>query len=178
MNDAGKIAMTFWLSSLSRASAASKRAAAKLGVSQPAFSHTIRGLEARGCWLEPTRSVAAPEAGERLFKAPGPHFDEIKGDLAGLSELRDKLAGTIRITAGEHSADTIFWPALAKLLPRCRDTNVEPIIDNGLTDIVAERYDVGVGLDAQVAKDMEGRSWHLCRPRAFLRLTRKFSTTS
>jgi DNA-binding transcriptional LysR family regulator len=95
-----------------------------------------------------------------------------------LSELRDKLAGTIRITAGEHSADTIFWPALAKLLTRCRDTNVEPIIDHGLTDIVAERYDVGVGLDAQVAKDMEGRSWHLCRPRAFLRLTRKISTTS
>ena len=125
-----------------------------------------------------TRSVSPTEAGERLLRTVGPRFDEIKTELTALSELRDKLAGTIRITAGEHAAEAILWPAVARPLPNYPDIKIEIIVDHGLTDIVAERYDVGVGLDAQVAKDMEGRSWHLCRPRAFLRLTRKFSTTS
>jgi DNA-binding transcriptional LysR family regulator len=133
------------------------RAAAKFGVSQSALSHTVRGLEARlGLRLlaRTTRSVAPTEAGERLLGTLGPRFDEIEAELAGLSELRDKPAGTIRITAGEHSAETILWPALAKLLPRYRDIKIELIIDYGLTDIVAERYDAGVRLGEQVAKDM------------------------
>jgi DNA-binding transcriptional LysR family regulator len=133
------------------------RAAAKLGVSQSALSHTIRGLEARlGLRLlaRTTRSVAPTEAGERLLGALGPRFDEIEAELAGLSELRDKPAGTIRITSGEHAAEAILWPALAKLLPSYPDIKVELNIDYGLTDIVAERYDAGVRLGEQVAKDM------------------------
>jgi len=133
------------------------RAAAKLGVSQSALSHTIRGLEARlGLRLlaRTTRSVAPTEAGERLLRALGPRFYEIEADLAELSGLRDKPAGTIRITSGEHAAEAILWPALAKLLPRYPDIKVELNIDYGLTDIVAERYDAGVRLGEQVAKDM------------------------
>jgi DNA-binding transcriptional LysR family regulator len=133
------------------------RAAAKLGVSQSALSHTIRGLEARlGLRLlaRTTRSVAPTEAGERLLRALGPRFEEIEAELAELSELRDKPAGTIRITSGEHAAETILWPALAKLLPRYPDIKVELNIDYGLTDIIAERYDAGVRLGEQVAKDM------------------------
>ena len=133
------------------------RAAAKLGVSQSALSHTIRGLEARlGLRLlaRTTRSVAPTDAGERLLGALEPRFDEIEAELAELSELRDKPAGTIRITSGEHAAEAILWPALAKLLPRYPDIKVELIIDYGLTDIVAERYDAGVRLGEQVAKDM------------------------
>ena len=133
------------------------RAAARLGVSQSALSHTIRGLEARlGLRLlsRTTRSVSPTEAGERLLHAVGPHFAEIANSLAALSELRENPAGTIRITAGEHSAETILWPALAKLLPRYPDIKVELIVDYGLTDIVAERYDAGVRLGEQVAKDM------------------------
>jgi DNA-binding transcriptional LysR family regulator len=133
------------------------RAAAKLGISQSALSHTIRGLEARlGLRLlaRTTRSVAPTEAGERLLKTLGPRLDEIEAELASLSELRDKPAGNLRITSGEHSADAILWPALEKLLPRYPDIKVELIIDYGLTDIVAERYDAGVRLGEQVAKDM------------------------
>jgi DNA-binding transcriptional LysR family regulator len=133
------------------------RAAAKLGVSQSALSHAMRGLEARlGVRLltRTTRSVAPTEAGERLLRAIGPRFDEIETELAGLSELRDKPAGTIRITIGEHAAESILWPALEKLLPHYPDVKVELIIDYGLTDIVAERYDAGVRLGEQVAKDM------------------------
>jgi len=133
------------------------RAAAKLGVSQSALSHTIRGLEERlGLRLltRTTRSVAPTEAGERLLRTVGPRFDEIDAELAALSELRDKPAGTIRITAGEHPAYAILWPALARLLPRYPDIKAEIIIDYGLTDIVAEHYDACVRLGEQVAKDM------------------------
>src|SRR5258706_4748729 len=133
------------------------RAAAKLDVSQSALSHTIRGLEARlGLRLlaRTTRSVAPTEAGERLLRALGPRFDEIEAELAELSEVRDKPAGTIRITSGEHAAEAILWPALAKLLPRYPDIKVELIIDYGLTDIVAERYDAGVRLGEEVPRDM------------------------
>jgi DNA-binding transcriptional LysR family regulator len=101
-----------------------------------------------------TRSVAPTEAGERLLRTVGPRFDEIKTELAALSELRDKPAGTIRITAGEQAAETILWPAVAKLLPNYPDIKIEIIVDYGLTDIVAERYDAGVRLGEQVAKDM------------------------
>jgi DNA-binding transcriptional LysR family regulator len=133
------------------------RAAAKLGVSQSALSHTVRGLEERlGLRLlsRTTRSVAPTEAGERLLHSVGPRFDEIDAELAALGELREKPAGSIRITAGEHGADSILWPALAKLLPQYPDIKVEIIIDYGLTDIVAERFDAGVRLGEQVAKDM------------------------
>jgi DNA-binding transcriptional LysR family regulator len=133
------------------------RAAAKLGVSQSALSHTIRDLEDRlGVRLltRTTRSVAPTQAGERLLHTIGPRFAEIDAELAALSDLRDKPAGTIRITIGEHAAETILWPALAAFLPRYPDIKVELIVDYGLTDIVAERYDAGVRLGEQVAKDM------------------------
>jgi DNA-binding transcriptional LysR family regulator len=133
------------------------RAAAKLGVSQSALSHTIRGLEARlGLRLltRTTRSVSPTEAGERLLQTVGPRFEEIEVELDALSELRDKPAGTIRITTGEHAAETILWPKLAKLLPKYPDIKVEIAVDYGLTDIVAERYDAGVRYGEQVAKDM------------------------
>ena len=131
------------------------RAAAKLGVSQSALSHTVRGLEERlGLRLltRTTRSVSPTEAGERLLRTVGPRLDEIEAELAALSELREKPAGTIRITAGEHAAEAILWPALAKLLPDYPDIKVEIVVDYGLTDIVAERYDAGVRLGEQVAQ--------------------------
>ena len=133
------------------------KAAAKLGVSQSALSHTIRGLEERlGLRLltRTTRSVSPTEAGERLLVSIGPRFDEIDNELAALSAFREKPAGTIRINAGEHAANSILWPALEKLLPEYPDVKVEIIVDYGLTDIVAERYDAGVRLGEQVAKDM------------------------
>jgi DNA-binding transcriptional LysR family regulator len=101
-----------------------------------------------------TRSVAPTEAGERLLRAAGPRLDEIDAELAALSALRDKPAGTIRITAAEHAARTVLWPALEKLLPGYPDIKVEIVIESGLTDIVAERYDAGVRTGEMVAKDM------------------------
>ena len=132
-------------------------AAAKLGVSTSALSHTIRGLEERlGLRLltRTTRSVSPTQAGERLLRSIGPRLDEIDAELASLSDLRERPAGTVRITSGEHPAHTIVWPALQKLLPNYPDINVEVIVDYGLTDIVSERYDAGVRLGEQVAKDM------------------------
>jgi len=133
------------------------RAAAKLGVSQSTLSHTIRELEARlGVRLlaRTTRSVALTDAGERLFRTVAPRLDEIDAEVAALSDLRDKPAGLIRITAGEHSAQAVLWPALARLLPAYPDITVEVVVDYGLTNIVAERYDAGVRLGEQVARDM------------------------
>ncbi len=133
------------------------RAAAQLGVSQSALSHAIRGLEERlGLRLltRTTRSVAPTEAGERLIRTVGPKFEQIDSELAALTELREKPAGTIRITAGEHAAQAVLWPALTRLLPRYPDIKAELLIDYGLTDTVAERYDAGVRLGEQVAKDM------------------------
>lgn len=133
------------------------RAAAQLGVSQSALSHTLRGLEARlGLRLltRTTHSVAPTEAGERLLRAVGPAFDEIEAGLAALGELRDKPAGTIRITAGDHPVATLLWPKLATFLPDYPDIAVEVAVDNGLTDIVAGRYDAGVRLGEQVAGGM------------------------
>src|SRR5947207_2108883 len=133
------------------------KAAAKLGVSQSALSHTIRGLETRlGLRLltRTTRSVSPTDAGERLLQTVGPRFEEIEAELAALSELRQKPAGTIRITTTEYAADTLLWPKLAKLLRGYPDIKVEIIIEQALTDIVAERYDAGVRLGEQVAKDM------------------------
>ncbi len=133
------------------------RAAAQLGVSQSALSHTIRALEARlGLRLltRTTRSVAPTEAGQRLFLTVAPRFEEIDAELAALTELRDKPAGTIRITTAEHAANTVLWPKLVELLPNYPDIRVEISVDYGLTDIVAQRYDAGVRLGDDVAKDM------------------------
>lgn len=133
------------------------KAAAKLGVSQSALSQTVRGLEERlGIRLltRTTRSVSPTEAGERLMKTLGPHFEEIETALGALSELRDKPSGTIRITAGEHAAISVLAPAIRKLAPDYPDIHIEVIVDYGLTDIVAERYDAGIRLGEQVAKDM------------------------
>ena len=133
------------------------RAAAKLGISQSALSYTVRRLETRlGLRLlnRTTRSVSPTEGGERLLRTLSPAFDQIQTELNAVGELRDKPAGTIRITANDHAADTILWPALAQLLPKYPDIKVELDIDYGLTDIVADRYDAGVRLGDQVAKDM------------------------
>lgn len=133
------------------------RAAAKLGTSQSALSHTVRRLETRlGLRLltRTTRSVAPTEAGERLIATLRPAFDEIDGKLSALSELREKPAGTIRITTSKHAAEMILWPVVARLLAEYPDVKVELAIDQSLTDIVAERYDAGVRLGEQVAKDM------------------------
>ena len=133
------------------------RAAAQLGVSQPALSRTIRDLEARlGVRLlaRSTRSVAPTEAGERLVQTVGPHFDGIDAGLAALTAMREKPAGSLRITSVEHASDTILAPVVARLLTDYPDIRIEIINDYGLTDIVAERYDAGVRLGEQVAKDM------------------------
>ena len=133
------------------------RAAAKLGVSQSALSFTVRRLETRlGLRVlnRTTRSVAPSEAGERLLRALRPAFDQIDAELGALGELRDKPAGTIRITASDHVADTILWPAIARLVRQFPDVKIEVDIDYGLSDIVADRYDAGVRLGEQVAKDM------------------------
>src|SRR4051794_4110371 len=133
------------------------RAAARLGVSQSALSQTVGGLEARlGLRLLPrtTRNVAPTEAGERLLRAVGPALDEIDAGLAALSELREKPAGTVRITATENAAGAVLWPALERLLPDYPDVRVEIVIDYGLTDIVAERFDAGVRTGETVAKGM------------------------
>jgi DNA-binding transcriptional LysR family regulator len=133
------------------------KAAAKLRVSPSALSQTIRNLEERlGLRLltRTTRSVASTEAGERLLRTIAPRFEEIEFELAALSELRDKPAGTVRITAGEHAAVSALQPALKRFLPDYPDIQVEIIIDYGLTDIVAQGYDAGVRMGEQVAKDM------------------------
>ena len=133
------------------------KAAARLGVSPSALSQTVRNLEARlGLRLltRTTRNVAPTEAGERIIQAIGPRLEEIDAELAALTALRDKPAGMVRLSAGEHAADMVVWPVLHKLLPAYPDISVEIVIDNGLTDIVAERLDAGVRLGEQIAKDM------------------------
>jgi DNA-binding transcriptional LysR family regulator len=132
-------------------------AAAKLGVSQSALSHTMRELEARlGVRLlsRTTRRVAPTEAGDRLVQTLGPRFEEIEAELAALGELRQKPAGTIRITATEYAADAILLPKLSKLLRDYPDIKVEITVDYGLTDIVSQRYDAGVRSGEQVGRDM------------------------
>ena len=133
------------------------RAAARLSTSQSALSHTLKRLEARlGLRLltRTTRSVAATEAGERLLETLRPAFDDIDARLSALAALREKPAGSIRITTSEHAAESVLLPALAKLLPRYPDIHVELNVDYGLTDIVKERFDAGVRLGEQIAKDM------------------------
>ncbi len=133
------------------------RAAAQLGVSQSALSHTIRTLETRmGVRLltRTTRSVSPTEAGERLMHNIAPRFQEIEAELEAVGELRDEPAGTIRITAAENAAETAIWPRLANLLPRYPLIKLEITSDSRFTDIVAQRYDMGVRLGNDVARDM------------------------
>jgi DNA-binding transcriptional LysR family regulator len=133
------------------------RAAARLGVSQSALSYTVRTLEARiGLQLltRTTRSVSLTEAGERLLRSIGPRLDEIDLEVAALSDLRDKPAGTVRITAIEHAAEAILWPKLVPVLRAYPDVNIEIINDYRLVDIAAERFDGGVRLGGHVDKDM------------------------
>ena len=133
------------------------KAAAKLGISQSALSHTMRELEARlGVRLltRTTRRVAPTTAGERLLQTLGPRFEEIESELLAISELREKPAGTIRISTTEHAADAVLLPKLGKLLRDYPDIKIEIAIDYGLTDIVGQRFDAGVRSGEQVAKDM------------------------
>ncbi|EJJ29623.1 LysR family transcriptional regulator [Rhizobium sp. CF142] len=133
------------------------RAAAMLGVSQSALSQTVRGLEERmGLRLltRTTRKVSPTVAGERLIQSVGPRLEEINAELAQLSALREKPSGTVRISAGEQAAELILLPTVERLLPQYPDIAIEILVDNGLTDIVAERLDAGVRLGEQVAKDM------------------------
>jgi DNA-binding transcriptional LysR family regulator len=133
------------------------RAAAQLGVTQSALSHSMRVLEERlGVRLlaRTTRGASPTEAGERLLLSLVPHYEGIETELAAISELRDKPAGTIRITTHDHAASTILWPKLSKLLPEYPDIQLEINIGYGLIDIVAERFDAGVRIGDQIAKDM------------------------
>ena len=133
------------------------RAAIRLGISQSALSQTIRSLEARlGIRLlnRTTRSVSPTPAGERLLQTVAPRIAEIAAALVAASELRQKPAGLIRLTATENAAEAVLWPAIRKLLPEYPDIKVEVVIDYGLTDIVAEQVDAGVRFGETVAKDM------------------------
>ena len=133
------------------------RAAALLGVSPSALSHTIRALEDQvGVRLlaRTTRNVAPTEAGERLLATVGPRMAEIDGAVASLRDLRGTPSGTVRITSSDYAADRILLPRLAPLLPLYPDLRVEISIDYGLTDIVAERFDAGVRLGEQIERDM------------------------
>jgi DNA-binding transcriptional LysR family regulator len=133
------------------------RAAAKLGITQSALSHIMRGLETRlGVRLltRTTRSVAPTEAGERLMQTVGPRLEEIEAEIAAISELSDKPAGTVRITAIDHVIDSVLWPRLAKILPQYPDLKIEISSDYRMVDVAAERFDIGVRFGDQVDKDM------------------------
>ncbi|NYT60416.1 LysR family transcriptional regulator [Alcaligenaceae bacterium] len=133
------------------------RASALLGVSPSALSHAVRGLETRlGVRLltRTTRSIATTEAGERLFSSVAPRFEDIDAEVAAVKELRDKPVGTVRITSAEHAATSVLWPKLSKVMGDYPDINVELTIDYTLGDIVSQRFDAGVRVGDQVAKDM------------------------
>ncbi|WPB55812.1 LysR family transcriptional regulator [Xylophilus sp. GOD-11R] len=133
------------------------RAAAQLGVTQSALSHSMRTLEERmGVRLlaRTTRGASPTEAGERLLSRLSPHYAGIAAELTAIGELRDRPSGTIRITTADHAATTILWPKLSKLLPLYPDIQIEINIGYGLVDIVAERFDAGVRIGDQIARDM------------------------
>ena len=144
------------------------KAAARLGTSQPTLSHTIKELEARlGVRLltRTTRSVAPTEAGERLFQSLAPRFEEIEADLTSLVAFRDKPSGTVRITLSDHALQSTVWPKLEPMLRDYPDVRVELYSDNGMRNIVEERFDAGVRLGERVDKDMIavpiGPDWRL-----------------
>jgi DNA-binding transcriptional LysR family regulator len=133
------------------------RAAAQMGISQSALSQTVQALERRlnlKLLHRTTRSVATTEAGERLFQTVSPRFADIEAELAVLGEMRGKPAGTVRITASDTAVRTLVWPRLQPLLPKYPDIKVEISSDNRFVDIVAERFDIGVRVGPDVAKDM------------------------
>src|SRR3954449_8302912 len=133
------------------------RPAAQLGVSQSALSQTIRSLETRlGVRLltRTTRRVAPTEAGERLLRTVSAHFADVDAELEAVTALREKPAGTIRLTATENAATSVLWPGLERFLPASPDIKVEIVIDYGLTDIVGERFDAGVRPSETVAAGM------------------------
>jgi DNA-binding transcriptional LysR family regulator len=133
------------------------RAAAQLGVSASALSHAVRALEARmdvRLLTRTTRSVSVTEAGVRLYERTAPRFEEIDAELVAATEQRRKPAGTVRITTAEHAANTILWPKLSQILPDYPDITVEVTVDYSRADIVSDRYDAGVRLGDELAKDM------------------------
>lgn len=133
------------------------RAAAKLGMSQSALSHTVRGLEMRlGVRLltRTTRSVSPTEAGDRLVQTVGPRLEEIDAEIAAVSDLGDKPIGTIRITAIDHVIDSVLWPRLAKVLRQYPEVHVEMNSDYRMVDVAADRFDIGVRYGDQVQQDM------------------------
>lgn len=133
------------------------RAAAQLGVSQSALSHAMRNLESRldvRLLTRTTRNVALTEAGERLYQSLSPHLQEIEQEISALRDSRERPAGNIRLTAAEHSMNTVLWPRIKPFMQQYPDINIEVIVDNALTDIVDERFDAGVRLGEQVARDM------------------------
>ena len=133
------------------------RAAAQLGVSQSALSHAMRNLEARldvRLLTRTTRSVVPTEAGEQLLMRLTPHLLEIEQELTALRDRRDRPAGNIRLSAGEHAMSAVLWPVLKPFMAHYPDINIEVTVDNGLTDIVDGRFDAGVRLGEQIAKDM------------------------
>lgn len=133
------------------------KAAAQMGVSPSALSHAIRALEARldvRLLTRTTRSVSTTDAGLRLLASVAPHFEDIDAELTAVSELRKKPSGTVRISASEFAASYLIWPKLSKVLADYPDITVEVTVDYNRTDIVAERYDAGVRLGDEVAKDM------------------------
>lgn len=133
------------------------RAAAQLGVSQSALSHAMRNLESRldvRLLTRTTRNVAPTEAGEKLYQRLSPHLQEIELEITALRDTRDRPAGNIRLTAGEHAMDTVIWPRIKPFMVQYPDIHIEVTVDNGLTDIVDERFDAGVRLGEQVARDM------------------------
>jgi DNA-binding transcriptional LysR family regulator len=144
------------------------KAAATLGTSQSTLSHTIKQLEARlGVRLltRTTRSVATTEAGERLLQSLAPRFEGIEADLADLVAFREKPSGTVRLTLSDHALQTTVWPKLSRVLSENPDVKVELYSDNGMRNIVEERFDAGVRLGESVDKDMIavriGPDWRL-----------------
>jgi DNA-binding transcriptional LysR family regulator len=133
------------------------RAAALLGVTQSALSQTVRALEERlqiRLLTRTTRSVAPTAAGERLARAIGHRFDEIEAELDALTELRDKPAGTVRITCGDHVLRSVLLPRLGPLLHDYPDITIEFDVSYGFRDIVADRFDAGVRMGSTIDKDM------------------------
>lgn len=133
------------------------RAAAALGVTQSALSQTIRAMEERlqiRLLTRTTRSVSSTPAGERLLQAIGNRLDEIEAELDALTELRDKPAGTVRITCGDHVLHSVLLPKLAPLLREYPDIKLEFDVNYGFRDIVADRFDAGVRLGKTIDKDM------------------------
>jgi DNA-binding transcriptional LysR family regulator len=144
------------------------KAAATLGTSQSTLSYTIKQLEARlGVRLltRTTRSVATTEAGERLFLSIAPRFQGIEADLADLVAFREKPSGTVRLTLSDHALQTTVWPKLSRVLTNYPDIHIELYSDNGMRNIVEERFDAGVRLGESVDRDMIavriGPDWRL-----------------